>query len=278
MVGKQLEMTLNFEGQEIKVTTDKGKELFNLANSARVLGIVQKKSSGYIVNWKSGNNNVTKKLYNILSSPNGLPQDIVDEVNYTLDEIENTDDRTSIFISRRLTSLLAMECHNDKATAYKTWLATLDEKVSEQGVTGINAEQMQNIAVNVMNSIVPVITQTVVTTLSTEISKAQTIVEESNRKVEESHKAVEDIKNMIGSRNKTTQVYGKKLIARESEFYGRRIYGTSIEHRLNKDKVFNHFNVVSFDDIPIVKFDEVINYIETMELIPKEIIEAYYKK
>ena len=66
MVGKQLEMTLNFEGQEIKVTTDKGKELFNLANSARVLGIVQKKSSGYIVNWKSGNNNVTKKLYNIL--------------------------------------------------------------------------------------------------------------------------------------------------------------------------------------------------------------------
>ena len=171
-----------------------------------------------------------------------------------------------------------MECHNDKAMEYKTWLAKLDEKVSEQGVTGINAEQMQNIAVNVMNSIVPVITQTVVTTLSTEISKAQAIVEESNRKVEESHKAVEDIKNMIGSRNKTTQVYGKKLIARENDFYGRRIFGTSLEHRLNKDKVFNHFNVVSFDDIPIVKFDEVINYIETMELIPKEIIETYYKK
>ena len=276
MIGKQLEL---FQGQEITITTDKGVKMINLANTSNVLGLVinDKKRGTTRIAWK-GDRGVYAKLTKILSSPNGLPQDIVDEVNYTLDEIENIDDRTSIFISRRLTSLLAMECHNDKAMEYKTWLAKLDEKVSEQGVTGINAEQMQNIAVNVMNSIVPVITQTVVTTLSTEISKAQAIVEESNRKVEESHKAVEDIKNMIGSRNKTTQVYGKKLIARENDFYGRRIFGTSLEHRLNKDKVFNHFNVVSFDDIPIVKFDEVINYIETMELIPKEIIETYYKK
>lgn len=275
MVGKQLEL---FEGQEISITTDKGIKMINLANSARVLGLTQEKKNGTkVIKWTR----VKEKINNIYSGiQNRTPQDVVlvEEIEYILDEIENTDDRSSIYCSRQLTSLIAMECHNDKAMEYKTWLAKLDEKVSEQGGTGINAEQMQNIAVNVMNSIVPVITQTVVTTLSTEISKAQTIVEESNRKVEESHKAVEDIKNMIGSRNKTTQVYGKKLIARESEFYGRRIYGTSIEHRLNKDKVFNHFNVVSFDDIPIVKFDEVINYIETMELIPKEIIEAYYKK
>ena len=275
MVGKQLEL---FKGQEISITTDKGIKMINLANSARVLGLTQEKKNGTkVIKWTR----VKEKINNIYSGiQNRTPQDVVlvEEIEYILDEIENTDDRSSIYCSRQLTSLIAMECHNDKAMEYKTWLAKLDEKVSEQGGTGINAEQMQNIAVNVMNSIVPVITQTVVTTLSTEISKAQTIVEESNRKVEESHKAVEDIKNMIGSRNKTTQVYGKKLIARESEFYGRRIYGTSIEHRLNKDKVFNHFNVVSFDDIPIVKFDEVINYIETMELIPKEIIEAYYKK
>ena len=275
MIGKQLEL---FQGQEITITTDKGVKMINLANSARVLGLTQEKKNGTkVIKWTR----VKEKINNIYSGiQNRTPQDVVliEEIEYILDEIENTDDRSSIYCSRQLTSLIAMECHNDKAMEYKTWLAKLDEKVSEQGVTGINAEQMQNIAVNVMNSIVPVITQTVVTTLSTEISKAQAIVEESNRKVEESHKAVEDIKNMIGSRNKTTQVYGKKLIARENDFYGRRIFGTSLEHRLNKDKVFNHFNVVSFDDIPIVKFDEVINYIETMELIPKEIIETYYKK
>lgn len=277
MVGKQLEL---FEGQEISITTDKGIKMINLANSARVLGLTTIGTNGNLkIRWKT--KGVSEKLTKILECTDVHQkenEDLINEITYILDEIENTDDRTSIYCSRYLTSRLAMECHNQKATEYKDWLAKLDEKVSEQYVAGINTEQMQNIAVNVMNSIVPVITQTVVTTLSTEISKAQTIVEESNRKVEESHKAVEDIKNMIGSRNKTTQVYGKKLIARESEFYGRRIYGTSIEHRLNKDKVFNHFNVVSFDDIPIVKFDEVINYIETMELIPKEIIEAYYKK
>ena len=33
---KQLEKVLEFEGQEIKVITDKGVELFNLSNSAKV--------------------------------------------------------------------------------------------------------------------------------------------------------------------------------------------------------------------------------------------------
>ena len=41
-----LEQVLQFEGQEIKVITDKGVELFNLANSARVLGITTNGSNG----------------------------------------------------------------------------------------------------------------------------------------------------------------------------------------------------------------------------------------
>ena len=39
----QLERILNFKGQEIKVKTDKGVELFNLANSCKVLNIIKEK-------------------------------------------------------------------------------------------------------------------------------------------------------------------------------------------------------------------------------------------
>ena len=37
----QLEKVLQFEGQEIKVITDKGVEMFNLANSAKVIGLTK---------------------------------------------------------------------------------------------------------------------------------------------------------------------------------------------------------------------------------------------
>lgn len=50
----KLEKVLQFEGQDIKVITDKGIELFNLANSARVLGLTrEKKNDTKIIRWDS---------------------------------------------------------------------------------------------------------------------------------------------------------------------------------------------------------------------------------
>lgn len=47
----QLEKVLQFEGQDIKVITDKGIEMFNLANSARVLGLTRKRGMGTVIRW-----------------------------------------------------------------------------------------------------------------------------------------------------------------------------------------------------------------------------------
>ena len=52
-----LERILNFEGQEVKVKTDKGIELFNLANSCKVLNIMKDKNR---VAWK-GNRSISEK-------------------------------------------------------------------------------------------------------------------------------------------------------------------------------------------------------------------------
>lgn len=127
----KLEKVLQFEGQEIKVITDKGIEMFNLGNSCRVLGLTQSKKNGTkVIKWTR----VKEKINNIYSGiQNRTPQDIalVEEINYILDEIENTDDRNSIYMSRYLTSRLAMECHSDKANEYKDWLAKLDLSYSK---------------------------------------------------------------------------------------------------------------------------------------------------
>lgn len=102
------------------------------------------------------------------------------------------------------------------------------------------------------------------------------MVEEAKEQVEEARKQVQEMENLIGMRNKSTQVIGKRLIAKESDFYRRRIFGTSIEHKVNKEKVYNHFAVRSLDDIPVTKLDDVLDYIDKMDLVPQDIIDKYY--
>ena len=114
-----LEQVLQFEGQEIKVITDKGVELFNLANSARVLGLTQTKSNGSLkIRWTR----VKEKLNTIYSGIQNLTPQHIEELKQLLEDIEETDDRNSLYCSKYITSRLAMECHSDKANKYKDWL------------------------------------------------------------------------------------------------------------------------------------------------------------
>ena len=99
----QLEKILQFEGQEIKVITDKGVEMFNLANSAKVIGLTKKSGNGTeIVNWKSGTSNVFIKLKSICSCGIDIPLQYLEELNQILEDIDNVDDRNSIYMSRYL--------------------------------------------------------------------------------------------------------------------------------------------------------------------------------
>ena len=95
-----LEQVLQFEGQEIKVITDKGVELFNLANSARVLGITTNGSNGNLkIRWKT--KGISEKLFKIKEFSK-VHKHYIYDINYILSEIEETDDRNSIYMSRYL--------------------------------------------------------------------------------------------------------------------------------------------------------------------------------
>lgn len=264
-----------FEGQEVKVVTDQGVTMYNLANTAKCCGLTKMKGDKVLVNWKGGNSNVSKKIHNILGGTNVSPQ-YIEEINNVLDEIENGDDRNSIYTSSWLTRRLAMECNNDKAKAYKNWLADLDEKYSKgeiQQTIPNQAQLVADVTSNVLNSVVPTLVSSITESV---VEKFEPMVAEAREEAKKAKEQTEEMRKLMGMRNRTTQVIGKRLIAKETDFYGRRIFGTSIEHKVNKNKVYNHFGVISLDDIPVVKIDEVLDYIDKMELVPQDIINEYY--
>jgi prophage antirepressor-like protein len=276
------EQLVLFEGQEeIKVKTDQGETLINLSNSAKICGLVKKDNARGTerIRW-TGNggisdklNKIRENLVNSTSATNSAQKDYdkyIEEIDYIIDEIENGDDRNSIFMSSWMSKRLAMNCNSEKAENYKNWLATLDEQYSK-GEFKINSQQLTNLVSNTMNNILPTMIESIT-------KQFNPILAESRKQVEESRKQVEDMSKKLGLRNRNTQIIGKKLIHKENEFYGKRIYGNYLEHRLNKDKIFNKFNVLSLDDIPLSKFDEVIEYVERMQLTPKEVVEKYQRK
>ena len=267
MIENKLEKVLNFEGQEVKVITNKGQVLYNLSNSAKVLNLMKDKNR---IAWK-GNRSVFDKLSKLKKDLGANAPQYIDEINYILDEIDNCDNRNEIYMSRWLTSRLAMECNNDKANKYKNWLATLDESYSKGELT-ITNQELTNMVSATINSILPTMISSIAEQFTPIINDTRKIVEDNNKRNKQHE---ENLERLIGIRSKNTQVIGKKLTARESEFYGRRIYCTHIEHKLNRNKLLDILNVKALEDIPAREFENALQVVNTMDLVPVEEINRY---
>ena len=259
----KLEKVLHFEGQEIKVITDKGVELFNLANSARVLGLTRPKTNGtLIITWK-GNGSVYDKLNKILNTissgaENTVPQ-YIEELTNILEELENGDDRNSIYMSRYLTSRLAMECHSDKANKYKDWLSKLDEAYSKGELQQNNnalmqfgdiAQQMSMMA-NTMQQI------------GQAFNGMQTFVKDS---IVAKDNQIDEMRSLIGMYSRNVRDLAKKLKQKVKEKYNKEhIWATSSEYITEKEKLFAQFGVSKWESISLIKFGEVENYIKNIK-------------
>ena len=255
----QSEKVLQFEGQDIKVITDKGVEMFNLANSARVIGLTKKSGNGIeTVNWKSGNSNVISKLKSIYSVGTDVPPQYLEELNQILEDIDNVDDRKTLFVSRWVTSRLAMECKNDKAMRYKNFLATLDEKFSRgelQSSTnalmqfGDMAQQM-SIMANTMQQI------------GQAFNGIQTFVKDS---IVAKDSQIDEMRNLIGMYSRNVSDLAKKLKQKVKEKYNKEhIWANSSEYIIEKEKLFREFNVTKWESISLIRFGEVENYIKNI--------------
>lgn len=277
------EQLVLFEGQEeIKVKTDQGETLINLASTGTICGIIKKdnKRGTERIRWigeRSINEKLLKIRENLVESMCGTNvaqenyQKYIDEIDYISDEIENGNDRNSIFMSSWMTKRLAMNCSSQKAEQYKNFLATLDEKYSNGEIT-YTREQLSKIVSDTVNGIIPVMVKGITEQFAPIIVETKNIVDTQKKNNET---AQENLERLIGIRSRNTNCIGKKLTARESEFYGRRIYATAVEHKLNRNKLLNHFNVMALEDIPARKYNDILDYVENMELVPVKEVEKY---
>ena len=247
-----LERVLSFEGQEVKVKTDKGIELFNLANSCRVLGITREKKNGtIIVRWDS----LKDRLNTILSSANKLEPQYIEELKQLLEDIDETDDRNSLYCSRYLTSRLAMESRNSKAMEYKDWLAKLDESYSNGELQAEMAYKQIGIIANNMN---------MVSAMITEVGQAFNGVGEFVKdSIRAKDSQIDKIANMIGFRNINVKHVVNTIKQELSKTLHKNITARSQEYQELKQAIFKKYKVFKWEDIPIERYNEVHKFVTT---------------
>ena len=250
-------LTRIFEGQTVKVTTDKGVTLINLIHTAKCCGLVRKGNTGLIkIRW----DDIKKKLHLIInnlkvesSTPN-----IKQEIDRTLDEIENTDDRNSIYMSSWLSKRLAIECHSERAMKYKNFLVTMDEEreIGESvAVNPINNETVLELA-KYMQGI-----GTVVQGMQTAMINIETYVKDS---IQSKDLQIEQTMKLIGLRAVNTKRASDKLKEMLSEREGMYINANNPKYVQAKKKIFKQFKVVKWEDIPVQQYNAVDAYIEEL--------------
>lgn len=262
-----MESVVLFDNQEVKVKTDKGITMINLVHTARCCGLTRNKNNKEMVNWKGGNSNIVAKIHNILGSPNVPPQ-YVDEIKYILNEIDETDDRNSLYMSSWLSKRLAMECHSDKAMEYKNFLATLDENRENGLLANGNSKELMQVVTNTMNAIIP--------NMVSEIAKQfAPIVNESKEQVNKMANMLhdqsviydqerEELKSMIGLRSVNVKMLTNVLKEKLSEKFGFNVNAKDYEYIKYKTKVLNHYKVSRWEEIPVNKTNEVHAYMDTL--------------
>lgn len=252
-MNKGLEKIMEFEGQEIKVITDKGEVLINLSNSAKVLGLTTVGTNGNLkIRWKT--KGVTEKINKLLQCTDVHQEKYVKEMNYILNEIDESDDRTQIFCSRYLTSMLAMECHNEKAMEYKSFLAKLDESYSKGELQNLDPNQF-----GMMSQQMQMMAQSM-----SQIGQAfQNIEKFVADSIISKDAQINDMRDMVGFRDINTKKLSKLLKQHVEEQYGHKVWATSKEYIEAKEKVFEHFDVLTWEQLPITLYQQARTYILT---------------
>ncbi|OOM74566.1 hypothetical protein CLPUN_38070 [Clostridium puniceum] len=241
-----------FEGQEVKVKTDKGATLINLVHVAKCCGLVRKNNSGQGVKIRWDD---IKKKANPIKVEGSTPQKIKEEITYILEEIENTDDRNSIYMSSWLSKRLALECHSEKANRFKNFLVTLDEEREKGNL--VNSGQIEQIAYLAENMQVM---GHVVQGLQTFTLGLKEYVQDS---IQAKDKQIDDIAEMIGFRTKNTRTLTDKLKYTLKEKYDMRSINSNMEvYKKAKSKIFDEFKVSKWEDIPVIKYNSVATFIE----------------
>lgn len=242
----------------------------NLVDVAKCCGLTRKKNNKNYIRWMGNSNSVVEKLKRILSTPNGVPEENKEEIKNVLEEIENGDDRNTIFISSWLAKRLATECNSETANQFKNWLVSLDcarEEIEKQ--TGVTLQDLLSIQqqVNTMSQLMNKTVDTVVSIVEqqTEVVDKQTNI--INQQAEEYKKDREELKEFIGLRAKQVKELSHQLMIKVCSAYGRKIYASSYAWEINRDKLLNDNGYYRWEDIPVNEFEKMKRKIMDFKII-----------
>lgn len=238
-----------FEGQEVRVKTYEGNTLINLVHVAKCCGLIRQVKGHEVIRWKASGS-VVEKL-KIIADGNPSTE-IKEEITYILDEIENTDDRNSIYMSSWLSKRLAIECHSEKANKFKNWLVSLDESRENGELVQAPLDESVVINMNLMAQNMQL--------MSKSMSYIQNYVQDS---IQAKDKQIDDIANLVGIRTKNKcdliQITKNTLVRK----YNLSRINSSMEvYKRAKAKIFKEFNVTKWEDIPATKYNAVQAFIE----------------
>lgn len=240
-----------FEGNEVKVKTDEGETLINLVHVAKCCGLVRE-DRGYVkIRWTS--RGITEKLKLIRDTD--VAKKYLEEINYILDEIENTDDRNTIYISSWLAKRLAVECHSERAMKFKNFLVSLDE-ARENNQLNNQTFALEQFAVATEQ--MAIIGQAVQGLQKMTIG-IQEYVKDS---IQAKDRQIDEIKELVGLRTKNTVTLVNRLKEVLSRKYNKNISGKSTEYSIAKNKIFSEFKVNKWEEIPVCKYNSVFAFIE----------------
>lgn len=259
------EQLILFEGQEVKVKTNEGKTLINLVHTAKCCGLITTGTNGNIkIRWKS--KGIVDKL-NKITGCTDVHQQYKEEIQYIIDEIENTDDRNSIYMSSWLSRRMAMECSSQKAMEYKNFLATLDEK-RENGQLQTSNQQLVGIVSDTINAIMPTLinemTQKLIPTVieaKQSVTNMQSLMHDQATIYDEERN---ELKSMIGMQSRNTKDLTDKLKYELEKKYDEKITAKDTFYINSKNKLFAKFRVQRWEQIPVNKYNDVFAYIEEM--------------
>lgn len=240
-----------FEGQKVSVITNDGNKLINLVHVAKCCGLTRTANSGNeVVRWTS--KGITEKLTIIRATD--VERKYMEEISYILDEIENTDDRNSIYMSSWLSKRLALECHSERAMRFKNFLVTLDEaRESNELVSSDLAPQVLQLAQGMQ------MMGQVVSSMQSYMVQMQEYVKDSiQAKDSQLDKAIDLIGIRSINKRHLTELLKNKLAIK----HNKSISASSSEYLKVKNMVFKEFNISKWEDISASKYNKVHAFID----------------
>jgi hypothetical protein len=254
----ELEKVLNFEGQEIKVKTNDGKTIYNLVHTAKGCGLFRTKGNNKLVRW----DDIKKKFNNIYCSIESSTPQYIEEIQYILDEIDNSDDRNSIYISSWLAKRLATECNSESAHKFKNFLVTMDEKRENGELININNSELSqfNVMANQFMNMTNTMSSTMVQ-LGQAFNGIQTFVKDS---IQAKDHQISYIENIIGVRDVNVKKLSKNLKLKVEERYKKKVWATTKEYKEAKENLFRTFDITAWEQIPVLDYNKINTYISNL--------------